>query len=203
MHRSCLYHATFLCDALHDGLHRRCGKALVSTPAGLFLIGPWPTSLDATAVITGAGYDLAVTKQADTTYVRPGDAVRFTLAVSRSGTLTGTLRLTDTVVPTAALAAWTMPSNCAGITTTGQITCAWMLPPADLFTRTFDVVITTTAHYTGLLINGARIGAEQLVLEKDYINNVSQVVVAVDMSGPPATIYLPLVLRNYASSRLS
>jgi len=142
-------------------------------------------ALDVTHVLTGAVADLAVHKQADVERVTPGEAVRFTLTVSRTGELTGTLHLTDTVVPTAALAAWTFPSACDGELAAGRITCAWALPQEDIFSDIFDIVITTTETYTGLLVNTAWVGSNPAALEPDYSNNADQVVVAVSPEPPP------------------
>ena len=152
-------------------------------------------ALDVTAVVTNTGVDLAVTKQADVTSVRPGEAVRYTLTVSRTGALTGTLKLTDRVIPTATLAAWTLPADCDGVTTTGQITCAWALPSYTPFTHTFPIVITTSTPYTGLLINTVSVGMDGVAQEDNYANNAAQVVVAVSASAPSTSIYLPLVMR--------
>jgi len=147
---------------------------------------------DVTVVVTGTVGDLSVDKWADVEGTSPGGAVRFTIAVTKTGSLTGTLLLTDTAVPTAALSLWKLPANCVGVTATGQITCAWTLPPGSLFTKTFDVVITTTEVYSGLLINTAEIGASEFVMEEDYDNNEAQVAVAI----ADRKIYLPLVMKN-------
>ena len=148
--------------------------------------------LDVTGVVTGTVGDLIVDKWADVDGTSPGGAVRFTIAVTKTGSLTGTLLLTDTAVPTAALAIWKLPPACVGVTATGQITCAWTMPPGSLFTKTFDVVITTTETYTGLLINTAEVSADEFVMEEDYTNNEAQVAVAIS----DRKIYLPLVMRN-------
>ncbi|MCD4737819.1 MAG: DUF11 domain-containing protein, partial [Anaerolineae bacterium] len=148
---------------------------------------------DVTLVLTGTVGDLLVNKWADVERVIPGGVVRFTIAVTKTGSLTGTLLLTDTAVPTAALSLWKVPANCTGVTVTGQITCAWNLPSdGSTFTKTFDVVITTTKTYTGLLINTAEVSAAALDSDRSY--NTSRAVVSI-MSWQ--RIYLPLVMRNY------
>jgi len=153
-------------------------------------------AVDVTAVITGAQIDLAVSKWADADAIQPGEVVRFTLAVTKSGTLTGTLpvTLTDVLMPARALASWSLPADCTGNETAGLITCTWSMPgSAPLVTRTLTVVITTTHTYTGLLVNTAAVGAA--VLDSVPSNNAAQTAVGVT-SG--RYVYLPLVMKNYA-----
>ena len=142
-------------------------------------------ALDVTRVLTGAVADLAVRKQADVERVTPGEAISFTLTVSRTGELTGTLHLTDTIIPTTALTGWTLPSACNGNLDAGRITCDWELPQDDLFSTTFDIVLTTTATYTGLLVNTAWVRSNPPALEPDYGNNADQVTIAVSPEPPP------------------
>ncbi len=151
-------------------------------------------AVDVTGVITGAWVDLAVGKWADEETVVSGKAVHYSLVVTKSGSLTGTLpvTLTDTVVPTQALAALRLPSNCAGSEATGLVTCVWRLPGSTpLVTRTLTVVITATDIYTGLLINTAGVGAA--VLDPDASNNTAQVAVGVTSGWK---FYLPLVMKH-------
>ena len=152
-------------------------------------------ALDATGVITGDVVDLSVSKRAVETQVEPGEAVHYTLVITKSGTLSSTLAvtLTDTTVPTQALSAWELPANCTGDQASGHITCTWNLPGAPpLVTRTFAITITTTDVYTGLLINTAKVNAA--ALDPNLTHNISQAVVSV---ASQQRIYLPLVLRNY------
>jgi hypothetical protein len=151
---------------------------------------------DVTGVFTGDVADVSVGKWADTDLIGPGGAVRFTIVVTKSGSLTGTLAvtLTDTLVPTQALTAWRLPANCTGNETTGLITCTWNLPgDSPLVTRTFTIAITTTTVYTGLLVNTAEVGAA--ALDPDPANNVAQATVGVTSGW---RVYLPLVMRNFA-----
>ncbi len=154
-------------------------------------------ALDITKVFTGTAIDLAVLKRAETQRVAPGEPIEFTITVTKSGTLTGTLLLTDTIVPTQSLAQWRLPSNCSGITQTTQIACVWNIPNSiSSFTRTFTVLLTTTNNYTGLLINTAQISIdnEQTALESNHDNNVSTVAVAVDTAA--FRVYLPLIMKD-------
>jgi hypothetical protein len=152
-------------------------------------------ALDVTGVFTGDVADLSVGKWADVDLIEPGGVVRFTLVVTKSGSLTGTLAvtLTDTLVPTQALTAWRLPANCTGNEATGMVTCTWNLPGSDpLITRTFTIAITTTTVYTGLLVNTAEIGAA--AIDPDPTNNVAWAMVGMTAGW---RVYLPLVMRNY------
>ena len=152
-------------------------------------------AMDVTGVITGDVADLAVGKWADAETVQSGKAAQYTIAITKSGSLAGTLAvtLTDTVVPTQAFTALRLPTNCAGDEATGLITCTWSLPGSDpLVTRTLTIAITTTSVYTGLLINTAEVSAA--ARDPDTTNNVAQAAVGVT-SG--SKIYLPLVLKGW------
>ncbi len=152
-------------------------------------------AVDVTRVVTGAKADMSVGKWADAEIVQAGKAAQYTIAITKSGSLTGTLAvtLTDTVVPTQAFTALRLPTNCAGDEATGLITCTWSLPGSDpLVTRTLTIAITTTSVYTGLLINTAEVSAA--ALDPDTSNNEAQAAVGVTQGWK---IYLPLVLRGW------
>ena len=152
-------------------------------------------ALDVTGVITGDVADLSVVKWADVDLIEPGGVVRFTLVVTKSGSLTGTLAvtLTDAVMPPRAVGSWSLPEGCTGVTATGLITCALSLPGGSVpVSESLAMVITATDVYTGLLVNTAEIGAA--VIDPDPTNNVAWAMVGMTAGW---RVYLPLVMRNY------
>lgn len=152
-------------------------------------------ALDVTAVITGDVADLSVGKWADVDLIEPGGVVHYTIVVTKSGSLTGTLAvtLTDAVMPPRAIGSWNLPDGCTGVTATGLITCALSLPGGSVpVSESLAMVITATGAYTGLLVNTAEVGAA--AIDPDPANNVAQATVGVTSGW---RVYLPLVMRNY------
>ncbi len=154
-------------------------------------------ALDTTLVIsegTETG-DIAVSKWANPSTVNPGESIHYTILVTKSDTITKgvNITLTDTLVPTRAVAGWMLPTPCKGTLGQGRITCVWTLPPSTLLlTRTLPIYITTSKSFSGSLLNVASVSAS--VPEINLGNNGDQVTVTV---GQPSTaLYLPLILRT-------
>ena len=149
-------------------------------------------ALDVTRVVTGDVTDLSVGKWADVEdTVEPGEAIRFTIVVTNEGPLTDTLvvTLTDTAVPTRALAAWSLPSGCSGVITSGTAVCTRTLPGGSVpVSGSLMLVITTSETYTGLLVNMVSVNAAD-VADSDLNNNVAQASVGVTV---PVTTCTPL-----------
>ena len=140
--------------------------------------------------------DLAVDKRADVTAAHAGDSIRYTIHLTKSGASSRTIAvtLTDTVVPTDALAQLTWPHNCTGTLDSGVVVCQWDLPgEAPIVTRTFTIALTTTQIYSGVLENRVIIAADAPDPSSD--NNSDRVILLV--STPGGKIYLPVVLRNH------
>jgi len=152
-------------------------------------------AVDLTWVVTQTlpFYDVAVDKWADETSVEGGTAIHYTLLVTKSEDITRAVAvtLTDTFAPIWAVAAWQLPSPCQGVTTTGVVTCAWTLAPSSM-QFALPLVVTTSAAYSGTLVNVATVRAP--VLDAAPGNNVAQAAVYV---GRRVNVYLPLVLRAY------
>ena len=142
--------------------------------------------------------DLAVDKQADVAAAQSGDAIRYTIRLTKSGAITGTVAvtLTDTVVPTEALKQLTWPQNCTGTLSSGVVACHWDLPGAtETVTRTFTIALTTTQVYSGVLENSVVVAAD--APDPSASNNSDRVTLRVSTPGTPGwAIYLPLVLRD-------
>lgn len=156
-------------------------------------------ALDVTAVFSGSlGVDLQIRKTADRETAYGGDAIRYTLTLTREGTLTATqaVTLTDQVSPPDALNAWRLPGNCAGDGATGALTCTLNLPPmTGVETHTLSIVVTTTEVYTGWLTNHVTVAGSGAP-DPQPDNNFDLVLVGVNAQ-PVAEhkICLPLVMR--------
>ncbi len=151
-------------------------------------------ALDFTSVVTGsiATFNVALVKEADGSSVAPGAAVHYTLSLSRSGTLTQSVAytLTDTLVPTRAIAGWTLPPACDGNSELRVVTCTGTLPGTLLLH--YAIAVTTTPDYSGTLLNSAIVRTGRL--ESNLLDNFDQV--TVNVSENAQRIYLPLVLRS-------
>ena len=149
---------------------------------------------DATLVFTGTLeiYDVAVGKWADKDNVSGGAPIHYTIHVTRSANITGSLAVTlsDTLVPTSAIAGWDLPAPCNGHLQSGAITCTWTLEPSSLVLA-LPIVITTSRTHSGVLLNLATVTAP--VLDINLRNNTAQALVLV---GEIRSVYLPLVLRR-------
>ncbi len=137
-------------------------------------------ALDYTRVLTGEMADLSVSKTADHQQVLPGEAVAYTLQITKTGTLTRSVAVTlhDTLVPTRAVAGWQLPSGCIGNEATRRITCTFsMAGSPEVVTRNLSIAITTTNPYSGVLLNTAIVVGD--VLESTPRDNVSEAVVGI------------------------
>lgn len=153
-------------------------------------------ALDLTTVVSGAPQaDLAVDKRADVAQVYPGEPVRYTLVVTRAGSLASSLgvTLTDAALPAQAVGAWALPEGCVGDPPLGQVTCTLTLPggPSPV-TMGLTIVVTASRAYSGLLVNLATVSAAEL--DPNPADNTSLAVVAV--VDWPARLYLPILLRG-------
>jgi hypothetical protein len=134
-------------------------------------------------------------------FVELGGVIHYTILVTKSEGITESVAVTlsDTFVPTQAIASWDFPTPCTGDMATGVVTCHWTLPASTLqLVRTVPLVVTTSDSVDstllgGTLVNIARITAS--VPEINLLNNVDQVTVFL---GEPERIYLPLIVRNFA-----
>ncbi len=155
-------------------------------------------ALDLTAVLTQTTVDLQIRKTAERTTAYGGEAIRYTLTITRQGALTASqaVTITDQVDPPEALDAWRIPSACEGNGASGAFTCTLTLPPfTGVETHTLSVVLTTTQVYTGLLVNQVTVAGNHTA-DPDPDNNQSYALVGV--RNPPSgerKIYLPLILR--------
>ena len=152
-----------------------------------------------TQVVAEARVDLAVAKHAAASFVEPGGTLRYTLLITRTGATTEVLpiTLTDTLIPTRAIAGWELPyvDFCQGNLQTGRFTCAWAevaVHAVPAITRELDLVITTSDAYTGALLNTAVVRTSWR--EMTATNNTAQVVVSI--AAGLSRVYLPLVLRG-------
>ncbi len=152
-----------------------------------------------TQVVAEARVDLAVAKEAAATLVEPGGTLRYTLLITRTGATTEALpiTLTDTLIPTRAIAGWELPDDyfCQGNLQSGRFTCNWAqvaVHAVPVITLELDLVITTSDAYTGALLNTAAVRTSWR--EMTATNNTAQVVVSV--ASGLSRVYLPLVLRR-------
>ena len=148
-------------------------------------------------MVVSSTLDLSVSKKAAVEVVAPGEAVTYTIVVTKAGVVSGTVAvtLTDTAVPTSALGSWLLPSSCTGDLALGTITCTWKLAGSTpLITNSWTVVITSSAAYTGLLINTTFVDASEV--DRNTVDNAAMV--AVGVQNEKYHICLPLVLRGYA-----
>ena len=155
-------------------------------------------ALDLTRVVSPTDLNLVVLKQADRATMGIGEPARFTVWLTKTGTVSGTVNVTliDHAAPFTVVAGIGLPSNCDATTATGTITCTWALPGADdPITRELHFVITPTATYTGLLLNTARVTADQEEVKLE--DNQSTAIVGFQVMH---RIYLPMVLKNYRAS---
>ena len=153
-------------------------------------------ALDLTTVIGAVPQaDLAIDKRADAEQVRPGEPLRYTLVVTRAGSLTAALpvTLTDTAVPAHACAGWTLPDGCAGDLAQGRFTCTLtLLDGPSPVTQTLTLIITTSRVYSGLLVNQATVRSAEM--DPNPVDNTSLAVVGV--VAWPERLYLPVLLRG-------
>ncbi len=151
-------------------------------------------AVDTTAVLTRAMADWAVSKWADKDIVTPGGEVTFTLMVTRTGSLTGPLpvTLTDVLAPARAVRAWHLPSECAGGSSAGRVTCTLtMLPGSSLLTYALRITLFVTDTYQGLLLNTVTL--DPALSDAQVSNNAAVAWVGVTV---PWSFYMPLVLRD-------
>ncbi len=140
----------------------------------------WASAQDFTTVISPTDVDLGITKRADVTWTRPGEAVFYTLDVTATGMLheNTAVTLSDRVMPTRAIAAWQLPPVCsAHDMSTGRITCTLDLPKGSVhLPHHVDFVVTTSQAYTrGILFNSVTLDAS--VSELNMLNNVAEATV--------------------------
>ena len=124
--------------------------------------------------------DLAIAKTADRLLAQPGDAIRYALRITKTGTLTNSVAVTlhDTLVPTRAVAGWQLPSGCLGNEATRRITCTFSLAGSpEVMTHDLSIAITTTEPYTGVLINTASVVGR--VLDPQPGNNIASASVTI------------------------
>ncbi len=164
-------------------------------------------AVQTTQVVTApATADLAIAKTADVQRVAPGEAVHFTLTITNDGPLSSTVAytLTDTAIPTTAVAAIIAPPGCQVNSATAQFTCSLSLPGGAVpVTQELGVVITTTSTYTGPLVNAAAVQGE--VTDPNPFNNLAQATVLVWPSAPriavtPEQVAVTLV-SGYSTTR--
>jgi len=151
---------------------------------------------DITFAFTGTleTYDVAVGKWADEDTVREGDAIHYSIHVTGSESITQSLAITlsDTLVPTSAIAGWTLPAPCNGDMPSGVITCTWTLEPSSLVLA-LPVIITASETYSGAVLNIVNVTAP--IFEVNLLNNTAQALVFVGV-GDTHFVYLPLVMRQ-------
>ncbi len=157
-------------------------------------------ALDLTRVVSSTDFNLTIIKRADRAQARTGEPLGFTVRVTKTGEVSGTVTvvLGDHTEPFTMVEGIGVPSNCEAVTATGTITCTWAIAGAsDLVTREVHFVITPTATYSGLVINTARIGSDRDEMQQGDNQSVALVGVGGATSRP---VYLPLVLKNYRAS---
>ncbi len=159
-------------------------------------------ALDLTRVVSPTDLNLIIIKRADQTEIPIGEPMGFTVWVTKTGEVSGTVTvvLSDHTEPFTMVEGIGVPSNCEAVTATGTITCTWAIPGAsDLVTRELHFVITPTATYTGLVVNTARIGSDQDEMQQSDNQSVA---FAGIQEVTTMRIYLPLVLKNYRASTM-
>ncbi len=152
-------------------------------------------ALDLTRVVSTTDLNLAILKRADRAVFGEGEPIAFTLLVTKTGTVSGTIAVTliDHTEPYSIVEAVRLPSDCQAVTETGTITCTWSIPgTGELITRELHVVITPTAAFTGYVINTARVQGSQ-----DEVDTTDNLSVAYADVVERLKVYLPLVLKNY------
>jgi uncharacterized repeat protein (TIGR01451 family) len=146
-------------------------------------------ALEETMVIAPSWADLAVAKAAGTVRIAPGEAVRYTLTVTNNGPFSGTVAvtLTDTTLPSGAIAALWAPPGCTADAVGGLVTCTLDLPagPAPI-TSSLALILTTTGTYTGPLANSAEVVGDHL--DPDPANNAATALVLVWPEGPAIAV---------------
>ena len=158
-------------------------------------------AVDVTTVYTGevsGVVDLQIRKIAGQDTAYGGEGIRYTLTLTREGTITQsqTITLTDQVNPPSALDAWAFPNNCTGNNATGDITCTMTLPPfSGVETHTLSIVLTTTEVYTGWLMNNVEVQGNNAP-DPESDNDTDYALVGIrSVTAIEHKIYLPLILR--------
>jgi hypothetical protein len=151
-----------------------------------------------TVVYAGDEVDLQIRKTAEQDTAYGGEGIRYTLTLTREGTITQsqTITLTDQVNPPSALDAWAFPNNCTGNNATGDITCTMTLPPfSGVETHTLSIVLTTTEVYTGWLMNNVEVQGNNAP-DPNPDNDTDYALVSIrSVTAIEHKIYLPLILR--------
>lgn len=121
-------------------------------------------AVDVAEVVTTSApsTDLAVSKRADVAVIPGGEPVRFTVIVTNTGPLTGSLvvTLTDTAVPTVAVGGWRLPPGCSQAAGLASVVCTRTLAGGSVpATTSLSLVITTTDAFSGPLANLVQVAA--------------------------------------------
>ncbi|MGB9723067.1 MAG: BACON domain-containing protein [Chloroflexia bacterium] len=162
-------------------------------------------ALERTTVVTAPSpyADLRLAKSPDASAIGAGEAVHFTLTITNAGPFSETLAvtLTDTVVPTSAVALIGAPAGCQVHPPAVRVTCTLALPAGSPpVTAGLILTLTTTPSYTGPLFNAAWV--QSSLPDPVPTNNFAQAVVAVGLFSPTVVIS-PSSLRVTLTAGLS
>ena len=148
-------------------------------------------ALERTTVVS-ASYSYAevmLAKQADRPAVVAGEAVRFTLTITNAGPFSETLAvtLTDAAFPTSSVAQIGAPPGCQVHQSTARLTCTLSLPAGPPpITASLNLVLTTTAAYSGPLLNRAQV--QPAIPDPLPADNLAQAWVSVTPLSPTAVV---------------